>query len=114
MGYKKEHFGRGHANVCQCCHKKLTSKDVQVDHYPVPFCDIVADFMEEYSLSYDNITDDEKGKNISRSILNNFSSYHNGRAKYRLTCQECNVKSFRNPSYLKEPTYFDSDGEEII
>lgn len=114
MAYKKANYRPRDINFCQCCHKTLTSKDVQVDHYPVPFCDIVNDFMNEQSLTYDTITDDEKGKNIEWSILNDFSSYHNDRAQYRLTCQECNVKSFRNPNYLKKPAYFDSDGEEII
>lgn len=114
MAYKKANYRPRDINVCRCCHKTLTSKDVQVDHYPVPFCDIVADFMKDRELSYETITDDDKGKNISRSILNDFSEYHNARAHYRLTCQECNVRSFRNPNYMKSEPIIDSDGDEII
>ena len=115
MAYKKAHYGRGHANVCQCCHCQLNKTNPpEVDHYPVPFCDIVSEFMHSHDLSYDTITADEKGKNISPSILSDFSAYHNARAQYRLTCQECNVRSFRKPNYLKKDAYFDSDGEEII
>ena len=114
MAYKKANYRPRGINICQCCHKTLTSKDVQVDHYPVPFCDIVDDFMKEHSLTFDTITDDAKGKNISGSILNDFSLYHNARAKYRLTCKECNVRSFRNPNYLKKEPIYDEDGEEII
>ena len=114
MAYKKANYRPRGINICQCCHKTLTSKDIQVDHYPVPFCDIVSEFMHTHALSYDTITADEKGKNISRDILNDFSEYHNARAQYRLTCQKCNVKSFRTPNYLKRDAVFDSDGEEII
>lgn len=114
MAYKKDNYRPRGINTCRCCHKTLSSKEVQVDHYPVPFCDIVSEFMHTHDLSYDTITADEKGKNISRDILNDFSEYHNARSQYRLTCQECNVRSFRNPNYLKKEAVFDSDGEEII
>jgi hypothetical protein len=98
--YKKANYRPRGKNFCQCCHKALTSKDVQVDHYPVLFCDIVKGFMDEYALSYETITADAKGQNIAPTILNDFSAYHNARAHYRLTCQECNVRSFHDPNYM--------------
>jgi hypothetical protein len=116
MDFKKKHYRKKDTNICRCCRKLLNDKEVQVDHYPVPFCDIVHDFMASRNISFDNITPDKNGKNIPPEILQDFAHYHNGIAKYRLVCQECNVKSFRNPDYKKnkEETYIDSDGEEII
>lgn len=116
MAYKRRHYRKNELNVCTCCHKELTDNEVQVDHYPVPFCHIVRDFMHSRNISYDNITQNKDGKNIPEKTLNDFKVYHNERAQYRLVCQECNVRSFHDPDYKKhkEEIYIDSDGDEII
>ena len=66
--------------TCECCER---AGKMVVDHYPVPFCDIVNGFCK-----YSN----KKLELLEEEDYENFSRYHDSIASYRILCPSCNSK----------------------
>ena len=83
-----------------------TDKNLQADHHPTRFEDIVGGFLEERKLSYadigrmpkKNASFDKSGTIhffASKPFREDWLTYHDAKAKFRWLCKSCNIRGNR-------------------
>ena len=79
-GTRLEFITNTSRTTCEACER---GGKMVVDHYPLPFCDIVSGYCKYTNKKLDNIVEDD---------YNDFKGYHDSIASYRILCGECNSR----------------------
>jgi hypothetical protein len=79
-GTRLEFITNTSRTTCECCER---GGKMVVDHYPVPFCDIVSGYCKYTNKKLDSIAEDD---------YTDFRNYHDSIASYRILCGECNSR----------------------
>ena len=81
--------------ICDDC--KITTPDIEVDHYPLPFKEIIKTFRKDNVISLSQVQCTELHNTslilTDRSLSNRWVEYHDSVATYRLLCRSCNRKN---------------------
>ena len=96
IDYKYKRIGTSTYYPCDLSHILCNPSDLQIDHY-VPFSNLVNDFMNEYSLTYDQIqiryTDEDFRPTIEDNHIKDlFLEYHKKNAILCLVHKDLNLK----------------------
>lgn len=104
-GTKKEFFLKNtflsndiYKSECSLCNKYITTsledKDINVDHYPIPFSKILDDFLELNEIKIESVSSKEID-NIMKleddNLSDRWKKYHDSKASYRILCEKCNT-----------------------
>ena len=81
---------QGLGNNCVICQ---STENLQVDHYPRLFKDILLDF-GGIDVSFNTLTFDHEYINANQII--EWKQFHKERAGYRLLCGTCNIKTYHS------------------
>jgi len=80
--------------ICDNCN--ISTENIEVDHYPIPFIDIFNNFININKIDIFSLEFEEKNKNIwdfkdiNCNIRLKWKNYHDSIAKYRFLCRSCN------------------------
>lgn len=78
----------------ECSNCKIITKDITTDHYPIPYKKILDDYIKEKNITLSNVEIFENEQNEMRiknkNIAEEWSTYHDNKASYRLLCKSCN------------------------
>lgn len=103
--YKSNILDMNNENMGICENCDVLTKNIQVDHYPIPFSDIFNDFINDhnidiYSIEGVDVNNIWKLHDKHLNISLQWKDYHDSIAKYRFLCRSCNA-SFGNYKNLK-------------
>ena len=77
-----------------CDHCKIETSNITTDHFPIPYKQIFADFVNQNNIILSNIEVFENGMNEIRikdeELAGKFRKFHDDNANYRLLCKPCN------------------------
>jgi len=96
LGRKKQFFLENTTHDFQgvCAHCKITTNRIAVDHYKLPFKQILEDFLQSENLPLTQIEVFETSSNEMRlkdeGLAKTWLNYHDSHAVFRLLCKSCN------------------------
>jgi hypothetical protein len=95
LDFKRENtFFRNGEYMGQCNHCNKITKNIDTDHYPIPFKKIFNDFMKINRIRKNNIEIYENEINELRLkdkvLTSRWLQYHDSVASYRMLCKSCN------------------------
>ncbi len=80
----------------KCSNCNIITNDKHVDHYPIPYVEILDKFINENNINLFNIDIYENDKSEIRMKNKDFAkkwlNFHDSLANYRILCRECNIK----------------------
>ena len=90
ISYQVQDVQKGLGKHCVLCN---STENLQVDHYPRLFKDLLKDF-GGIGVSFNKVTNDYEY--INQDQVKEWQKFHEQRAGYRLLCGNCNVKTYHD------------------
>lgn len=94
---KRKDFLKSRSDICFHCKAKVSSSNCHIDHYQIPFVEIMNDFMSMKNMNLEDILVEEISDGDIRmsdsKLEDEWVQYHDSKVIYKISCALCNMKN---------------------